>query len=108
MTSVTVTQQPQVASLTGICLAQVHRQTAGGAWRLEASEGVGVLSAHKALVAAALADVKYDKIVHVREVQRRAQAVKLSHRIEHAEVPACLHSHLYLLGKRCSGSVNKT
>lgn len=97
----TVTQQPQVTSLTGVCLAQVHRQTAEGAWRLEASEGVGVLSAHKAFVAAALADVKYDKIVHVREVQRWAQAVKLSHRIDHAEVPACLCYPLYPFGKRC-------
>lgn len=48
--------------------AQVHRQTAEGEWRLEPTEGVAVVSSHKALVAAALEDVKYDKIAVVREV----------------------------------------
>ena len=49
--------------------AQVHRQTADGEWRLEPTEGVAVVASHKALVAAALADVKYDKIAVVREVR---------------------------------------
>ena len=47
----------------------MHRQTADGEWRLEPTEGVAVLSSHRALVAAALADVKYDKIAVVREVR---------------------------------------
>ena len=47
----------------------MHKQTADGEWRLEPTEGVAVLSSHKALVAAALADVKYDKIAVVREVR---------------------------------------
>ena len=47
----------------------MHRQTADGEWRLEPTEGVAVLSSHRALVAAALAHVKYDKIAVVREVR---------------------------------------
>ncbi|KAK9821617.1 hypothetical protein WJX81_008503 [Elliptochloris bilobata] len=59
-----------------VAAIQVHRQTANGEWQLEPTEGVAVVSSHKALVAAALADVKYDKIALVREplsaAERRA------------------------------------
>ena len=51
---------------------QVHKQTAGGEWRLEPTQGVAVVASHKALVAAALADVKYDKIAVVREAAAKA------------------------------------
>ena len=48
--------------------AQVFRQQ-GDAWRLEASDGLAVLASHKPLIVAALADARYDKIVHVRQVR---------------------------------------
>ncbi len=38
-------------------------------WALEASDGLAVLAAHRPLIMAALADAKYDKIVHVRQVR---------------------------------------
>ncbi len=61
-----------MADVTAVSAApaepQVHKPSAGDERRPEASEGAAVLSAHKALAAAALAGVKYDKIAQVRQV----------------------------------------
>jgi len=46
---------------------QVYKQ-ADGEWQLEKSASLAVLRSHRAAIEALLADVKYDKIAHVRQV----------------------------------------
>ena len=46
---------------------QVYRQ-ADDEWQLEKSDSLAVLQSHRAAMEAVLADVKYDKIAHVRQV----------------------------------------
>ena len=67
---------------------QVFRP-AGEEWRLEASDGLAVLASHRALVMAALGDVKYDKIVHVRQVRMLALAYSLACAVEDADSGMC-------------------
>ena len=65
---------------------------AGEEWRLEASDGLAVLAAHRPLIMAALADVKYDKIVHVRQVRGSMQGLH-THAVPvspHVRVACCL------------------
>ncbi|KAK9906850.1 hypothetical protein WJX75_009136 [Coccomyxa subellipsoidea] len=47
--------------------SQVFRKTED-AWQLERSDSLAILAAEKSAILAALTDVKYDKIVHVRQV----------------------------------------
>ncbi|CAL8462244.1 g1775 [Coccomyxa elongata] len=53
--------------------SQVFRKTED-AWQLERSDGLAVLTAEKSAISAALTDVKYDKIVHVRQAAQKALA----------------------------------
>ncbi len=46
---------------------QVYKQ-ADDEWQLEKSDSLAVLQSHRAAMEALLADVKYDKIAHVRQV----------------------------------------
>ncbi len=50
---------------------QVYRQADAG-WKLEKSASLAVLRSHRAAIEALLADVKYDKIAHVRQVSALA------------------------------------
>ncbi len=53
---------------------QVYRQADAG-WKLEKSASLAVLRSHRAAIEALLADVKYDKIAHVRQVSALAGLV---------------------------------
>ncbi|BDA46105.1 hypothetical protein COCOBI_08-1970 [Coccomyxa sp. Obi] len=53
--------------------SQVFRKTED-AWQLERSDGLAVLTAEKSAISAALTDVRYDKIVHVRQAAQKALA----------------------------------
>ena len=46
---------------------QVYKQ-ADDEWQLEKSDSLAVLQSHRAAMEALLADMKYDKIAHVRQV----------------------------------------